>query len=424
MTPKSQLTDLTIGTGSSLPVDRCQICDHRDLESILFLGYMPPVNQMHPIGQRPREQPTYPAELLYCPNCELVQIGLIVDPQILFAADYPYTSGTTRILHENFTQLAEQCGTLLGIDANDLVLDIGSNDGTLLSKFKERGHRVQGIEPTDTGKLAAAREIPTETAFFGTETAERVRSKTGRAAVVTACNCFAHIENIHEIIEGILAVMTEDGAFVSESHYLVSLLETVQYDTIYHEHLRYYSLTSLKYLLEMHGLEVFHAQPIPTHGGSIRVYAARKGARPVMPSVGDMLAVEKARGPMLEQLQTFKRRVVTSKLKLHAMLDEIKAAGESIYGISAPSRASTLANYVGLDDGLIDCVVEIKGSQKIGKYLPGTLIPVVEESRLFDDQPEYALLLAWHIADDLAPKLRELGFRGKFIVPLPEPRIV
>ena len=143
-----------------------------------------------------------------------------------------------------------------------------------------------------------------------------------------------------------------------------------------------------------------------------------------MPSVGDMLAVEKARGPMLEQLQTFKRRVVTSKLKLHAMLDEIKAAGESIYGISAPSRASTLANYVGLDDGLIDCVVEIKGSQKIGKYLPGTLIPVVEESRLFDDQPEYALLLAWHIADDLAPKLRELGFRGKFIVPLPEPRIV
>lgn len=413
---------LAAGTGSSVLVERCQICDSPDLHSALFLGYLPPVNQMRPTGERPHEQPSYPAEFLYCKTCELVQLGLIVDPEILFPPDYPYTSGTTRVLHENFADLAKESAALLGLGPSDLVIDIGSNDGTLLSKFKPN-HRVLGIEPTDAGKIAVANGIETVTAYFTPAAAAKVRSSHGVARVVTAANCFAHIENVHAIVDGVISLLGDDGVFISESHYLIALLETVQYDTIYHEHLRYYSLTSLKYLLEMHGLELIHARTIPSHGGSFRAYAARKGTRSVNPSVAAMLQAERARGPMLEQLKRFKERTVASKLGLHALMRDIKGKGERVVGVSAPSRASTLAHYAGLDDGLLDYIVEIKGSRKIGRNLPGTLVPVVEESRVFTDQPEYLLLLSWHIADELMPKLREKGFRGKFIVPLPEPRI-
>jgi hypothetical protein len=198
----------------------------------------------------------------------------------------------------------------------------------------------------------------------------------------------------------------------------------LQYDTIYHEHLRYYSLHSLQYLLGMHGLEVIHARRIPTHGGSIRVYAARRGECPVQPSVRATLEAESAAGLNAQHLSVFKRRVVQSKLDLYRLLCDIKRQGHRIYGIGAPSRASTLINYVGIDDGILDCVLEIKGSLKIGKYMPGTLVPVIEESRLYQDQPEYALLLSWHIADELVPKLRQKGYKGRYISPLPTPAIV
>jgi hypothetical protein len=182
-------------------------------------------------------------------------------------------------------------------------------------------------------------------------------------------------------------------------------------------------LTSVKYLLEAHGLEVIRAKRIPTHGGSIRVYAARKGKRSVDNSVREILTTEE-RELVPERLARFRHGVVMSKLALFALLKDVVANGHRVYGVGAPSRASTLINYVGLDEGILDCVVEIKGSYKIGKYIPGTLIPVVDEARLFEDQPRYAMLLSWHIADELIPKLTSAGFRGDYIVPLPEPRIV
>src|SRR5205085_29895 len=214
-----------------------------------------------------------------------------------------------------------------------------------------------------------------------------------------------------------------DGIFISESHYLVSLLETLQYDTIYHEHLRYYSLTTLNRLLEMHGLEVVHALRIPTHGGSIRVYCARKGHYAVRNTVDELLAMESA-ALTREKLASFRIKVVQTKLGLYTLLKDIKADSQRVYGIGAPSRASTLINYVGLDDGILDCVLEIQGSYKVGKYIPGTLIPVLDESHLFEDQPEFALLLSWHIAPELMANLSKKGFRGKYIVPLPEPRVI
>lgn len=410
------------GTGASVPIECCQVCGQAPLDDVLSLGYMPPVNQMVPIGQVPRQQPWFPTNLLHCRNCDLVQLGLAVDPAIIFPPDYPYTSGTTRLLRDNFADLHRESAAMLGLGKDDLVIDIGSNDGTLLSNFKNGGHRVLGIEPTDVGKIANERGIPTIKRYFGPEVAREVTREHGAASVVTAANCFAHIEDVHAIVDGIVEMLKPGGAFISESHYLIGLLDTLQYDTVYHEHLRYYSVTSLKHLLGMHDLEVFHVRPIPSHGGSIRVYAAKRGAYTVQDSVSRMLAAEPRGEAIVKRLASFRRDVVLSKLRLISMLRDLKEKGARIAGISAPSRASTLVNYVGLDEGIIDYVCEIPGSLKIGKCMPGTRIPVVDEARLFSDQPDCAVIFSWHIADELAPKLKAKGFRGQLITPLPAPR--
>jgi hypothetical protein len=408
---------------TSYVVDKCHVCNSTDLTPILFLGYLPPVNTMNQIGTRPAEQSGYPAEWLQCSKCKLVQIGLVVDPKILFPPEYPYTSSTTKILKENFAEMYRECLTLINIGPQDLIVDIGSNDGNLLSNFK-KGHRVLGVTPEEIGKIAIQKGIPTIISYFGRKVVASILEDQGVAKVITATNVFAHIDGINEIVECILELLAPEGIFITECHYLGALVETLQYDTIYHEHLMYYSLHSLKHLLEKHGLEIFHAKQIPTHGGSIRIYVSRKGKFSVKPTVGEMLKNEAQGGLDGEKLADFKDRVVISKLELHSMLLELKKQGKRIYGIGAPSRASTLINYVGIDDGILDCVVEIKGSHKIGKYIPGTLIPVLDESKLYEKQPEYALLLSWHIADELAPKISQIGFKGDFIVPLPTPRII
>jgi len=411
------------GVSSSKVVEKCQICDYKPLEPILFLGYLPPVNRMHDIGERPAEEASFPAQALYCPRCHLVQLGLIVDAKILFPPGYPYTSSTTRILRDNFTELYSECKTIIDMGREDLIVDIGSNDGNLLSNFKD-AHRVLGITPEDIGKIAISRGIPTIIDYFNKETAQKVLAAYGQAKVVTATNVFAHIENVNNVLEDILKILKNEGIFISESHYLLSLIETLQYDTIYHEHLRYYSLSSLRYLLEKHGLEIIHAKRIPTHGGSIRVYAARKGIYPVRRTVEALLKEEEPITLSRQKLSEFAQRVVISKLELGALLFGIKKEGKRIYGISAPSRASTLISYAGIDERIVDCVLEINGSYKIGKYMPGTLIPVLEESKLFEDKPDYVLIFSWHIADELIASLKRKGFRGDFIIPLPQPRIL
>jgi hypothetical protein len=405
------------------PISACQICGSSDLRSALFLGFLPPVNSMRAVDAPADSEPWYPAELLVCRACHLAQLGFAVDPATLFPPGYPYTSGSTRVLRDNFADLYREVRERLSLGADDLVLDVGSNDGTLLANFQEGGHRVLGIEPTDTGAIARERGIPTLQAFFGPESVDRALAEHGRPRVVTATNVFAHIPDVHEVIGSIERLVGSEGMFVSESHYLGDLIETLQYDTIYHEHLRYYSLTSLSALLDNHGFGVVHVKRIPTHGGSIRVYATKGDVAPD-PSVRLMLDEERERGLADESwVPPFRERVLRSKLDLLALLGELKGEGARIYGIGAPSRASTLVNYLGLDDGIVDCVLEISTSKKLDKYLPGTAIPVLDERKLFEDQPEYALLLSWHIAEELRDNLTRKGFRGGFVVPLPEPRV-
>jgi hypothetical protein len=418
-----KLKKLAFGTKGSIPVTACQSCGNKRLTSVVFIGYLPPVNKLHKIGSTPQEEPSYPAEMLFCDKCKLAQLGLIVDPEILFPHEYPYTSGTTKILRENFADLYRESSKILNLKKEDLVVDIGSNDGTLLENFKQ-GHKVLGVTPEDIGKLAIKKGIPTVLDYFNKDTAKKIIAKHGKANLITAANVFAHMENIHEIIKAVLLLLSKDGVFISESHYLFPLMKRVQYDTIYHEHMRYYSLISLKNLLEAHGLEIFHVKEIPSHGGSIRVYSARGGVKKIDTSVGKQLNREKLTVTTKKSFDEFARKTVLSKLALNSLLLNIKKSGGRIYGISAPSRASTLINYTGLDDKIIDFVVEIKGSYKIGNYVPGTRIPIMDEEKLFKDQPEYALLLSWHIAEELIFNLSKKGFKGNFIIPLPYPKIV
>jgi SAM-dependent methyltransferase len=408
----------------SHPIEACQICASPNLRSAVFLGYVPPVNTMLPVESTPDAELRFPLELLRCDDCSLVQIGYEVDPRILFPHSYPYLSGTTRILRDNFRDLARQCRDLFGIGGSDLVIDVGANDGTLLTPFAELGCKTLGIEPSQAADVATSRGITMIKDYFSRETAQRAVEQHGRARIVTAANVFAHIPHVHDIVEAIKSMLVPGGVFVSESHYLLDLVRTVQYDTVYHEHLRYYSLASLRYLFESHDLEVFRVKRIPTHGGSIRVFAAAPGTYPVDASVRECLDEEQQAGlDEADALADFRRRVMQSKLDLLSLLAELKRSGQRVFGVGAPSRASTLVTYVGLDDSLLDCVVEVSNSHKLDKFMPGTRIPVLDEEKLYREQPDYALLLSWHIADELGANLRKGGYRGKFIVPLPEPRI-
>jgi len=409
-------------TQKSKTIDRCQISGTKDLKTILSLCYLPPVNKLKKINSSLSEDVFYPSELMFSPTSKLVQLSTIVNKEILFPKEYPYTSSTTKVLRENFKELYGDCKKIIKISSKDLVMDIGSNDGNLLNNFKNH-HRVLGVTPEKIGKIAIKKGINTLIKYFDKKTSNLILKKYGKAKIITATNVFAHIEDVNSLMKNLLKVLIDDGVFISESHYLVSLIKTNQYDTIYHEHLRYYSLTSLKYLFEKYGMEIIHAKKISTHGGSIRVYAARKKRFKINKSVKQILNFEK-KFLNWKTFNKFKKNVVNSKLSLYAILKKLKKNNKKIYGIGAPSRASTLINYVGLDENIIDCVLEIDGSYKIGNYIPGKKIPILSEKKLYSDPPDYVILFSWHIASELKANLKKRGFKGKFIIPLPYPKII
>ena len=402
-------------------INKCQISGVKDLKTIISLGFLPPVNKMQKINSRSEETTFFPTNLMYSKSSKLVQLNTLVDKNILFPKEYPYTSSTTKILRENFKQLYKECSSLVNLKFDDLIVDVGSNDGNLLNNFK-KNHKVLGVTPENIGKVAIKRGINTLIKYFDKKTSEYILNKYGKAKIITATNVFAHIENVNSLMMNILKILKNDGIFISESHYLASLIKTNQYDTIYHEHLRYYSLTSLKYLFNKYDMEIIYAKKIDTHGGSIRVYAAKKGKFKINKNVDKILHFEK-KFLNWKTFNNFKKRVVSSKIHLYSILKQLKNNRKKIYGIGAPSRASTLINYVGLDENIIDCVLEVDGSYKIGNYIPGKKIPILSEKKLYKDPPDFVILFSWHITSELKSNLKKKGYKGKFIVPLPFPRI-
>jgi hypothetical protein len=405
----------------------CQSCSSPDLEPVLSLGMLPACNAFHPIGSRVESEKFYPHDMLRCPKCELVQLGFIQPQTETFPASYPYTSSTTRALRENFADLATEANAIIGLKPEDLVIDIGGNDGNLLSNFVGK-QRVLNVTPEDIGALGVERGIPHLQHYWGSTVAASVLNWHGKAKLITATNVFAHVPNPHEFVEAALSCLADDGVFLTESHYLRDLLKGVQFDTVYTEHARFLSLTAIRNLLKPHNLVIPFARGINSHGGSIRVYACRPDAAP---GIVQKAAENKLRARMVtddyiepRDFTEFARRVAESKAQLWRLLSSIKEMGGRIFGIGAPSRAATLVNYVGIDHNVLDCIVETQGSHKLGHLMPGTKIEVCDEARLYEEQPEFACLLSWHIADELIPKIKARGYRGKFIVPLPMPRVV
>ena len=405
----------------SRTIQKCQFSNKKDLKLIISLGYLPPVNKFLKINSINSQSVFFPTELVYSPSSKLVQLSTIVNKSVVFPRSYPYTSSTTKILRDNFAELSNECEKLIDFNSKDLIVDIGSNDGNLLSNFKKI--RRLGVTPENIGKLAIKKGIPTLLKYFDRKTVNLIKKKYGKAKIITATNVFAHIDNIIELMHNVLTVLKDDGVFVTESHYLMPLIKDLQYDTIYHEHLRYYSLTSLKNIFDKFKLEIIHAKEIPTHGGSIRVYVAKKNNYKKSKIVKKILNKEKKLLNWKKFLE-FRDQVVSSKLQLLALIKKIKEKKKSIYGVGAPSRATTLVNYTGLTKEIVDCICEVNNSYKVGHYMPGTNIPVVSEKIIFKKKPEYLLLLSWHISKELINSLRKKGYKGKFIVPLPSPRII
>ncbi len=299
----------------------------------------------------------------------------------------------------------------------------GSSDGALLEQLLPYQVRVLGVDPSSVARIATQKGIPTINEFFGEERAKSILQSFGKARLVTALNTFAHVADLDSFMKGIGLLLDDKGVFVSESHYLLDLITKLQYDFIYHEHLRYYSLRTLVRLFGRYGMDVFDVERIPTHSGSIRVFACRKGDYPVSPQVESLLKEESALGlASFHTYEEFAERAREHKTELANLLHGIKSKGERIVGLTYPARAVTLLQYCQIGPDILDYITE-KSPLKIGKYAPGTHIKIVDESVLFKDQPEYGLLLSWHLADEIMPKFKANGFKGKFIIPLPKPRI-
>ena len=402
-------------------IDECQSCKSKNIVNFLSLGKVPIANEIYSFNLKKFKQISYPLDLLFCKNCNLIQLGYEVDPQIVFPKNFPYTSSSTKALRDNFEKLSKKCRQKFKLNKKHLVVDIGSNDGNLLSFFKNYC-KVLGVTPENIGKIAIKKGIPTIIDFFNRKIAKKILRENGKAKLVTSTNTFAHVPDVNGFVKAVSNILDEKGIFITESHYFLDLQKTFQYDTIYHEHLRYYSLKSLQYIFKNNNLEIFDVEKIDTHGGSIRVFACNKNTYSIKNSVNKMIENEK-KYINLEKLKLFSLEVENKKNKLFELIKDLNLKKKKIFGIGAAARASTLINYVGLNN-YIHKVLEVKGSKKIGFYMSGTKIPICDEEILYTEKPDYLVLLSWHISDIIIPKLRQKNFKGKFIIPLPEPKIL
>ena len=420
-------TDLQAKATSGLYtlVRRCRMCHGTSFSTYLDLGFHPPSDQFRTPDEQDLPEIAYPLRVMLCMTCGLSLLTHVVDPRVLYQYDYPYESSTTRTGKRHWDEYAAAVVRRCGLAADAVVVDIGSNVGTLLESFRSNGMRVLGIDPApNIVERANANGVDTLCAFFDRASAKEARARIGQAAVVTGTNVFAHIDDLDEIMAAVDALLEPGGAFVFESPHMRQLVAHLAYDTIYHEHLSYLSLKPVMALVARHGYEVFAVEETEIHGGSFRVYIGRTGVHPVDESVGALVALEETAGiHRLEVLQAFAARVAENRERLTWMIEELLHAGKTVVAVSAPAKGMTLLNYCGLRSRQLRFATE-KATLKIGRLTPGGHIPIVADATLMTERPDYALLLAWNFAPEIMANLsayREAG--GKFIIPIPEPRI-
>ena len=407
------------------PLKHCQISGGDDLELVVDLGHQPLCDSLLSAEDLSKPELTYPLRIMRSTSLGHSQLDFVVEPGEVFHSAYPYRCGVTQEVVQHHSDLAASCIPRLNLGKGDFVVDIGSNDGTLLSAFKGAGMRVLGVEPTDVADYAVEKNgIPSIKRFFTAEVAKEIVDSEGPANLVTATNVFAHVASLGSLMRGIKNLLDDGGFFLFENHYMIDILKLNQYDSFYHEHIRNYSLASLVSLFGYYDMTVIDAEVVQRYNGSIRVIVSNTPMTPTE-NVGSILEMESDFGLCrVAPWEQFREAIYRSKYDLVQLLLDLKRRKQHVVGNSCPGRCSTLLNFCGIGPDLIPYIAEQPHSPKLGLYLPGKHIPVISNEILYREQPDYVLLLAWHYAEPIMALLRQGGLRSKFIVPLPSVRVI
>jgi len=404
----------------------CRACDSGRLRLFLSLGRTPLANSFLRSSDDFAAEPQYPLDVYFCERCSLVQLLDVVDPEVLFGS-YIYVTGTSDTMAAHNVEYAQTLVAFLGLKEDDLVIEVASNDGSLLKRFKTYGARTLGIEPAkNIAEMARAMGIETLAKFFNTSTAQEVRETYGPASVVIGNNVLAHVDETQDFLRGCKVMLGEGGLVVIEVPYISELIDRLEYDTIYHEHLCYFSVTTLMRLCDAVGLCIVRVDHVPVHGGSLRIYA---GAREhYVTHSSDVVALageEGARGlTTLARYERFAEGAEGNRQAVRDLLRSIQAENKTVAAYGAPAKGNTLLNYCGIGTDMIPYTFD-KNPMKVGLYTPGMHIPVLSVSNLLDRFPDYLLILAWNFADEIMRQQQEY-YRtgGRFIIPIPQPRII
>lgn len=407
----------TAAGNTPLPV-KCQICGASTIPGV-DLGHQPVGDLILSRAQLNQPETFYPMQLYHCPACGLTQLGYIVNPKVVYK-NFPFVSGTTQTATTHLQGLAQQLVAMLGLGSDDFALDIGSNDGTLLKGYLPYGVKFLGVDPAgDPVRLANEQGIETWHAFFNDETASLVLDRHGQANAITAAGVFAHIADLGGVMRGAKKLLAPGGVFATDSQSWRDMVMTLHYDNIFHQHLRYYAMKPLIYLFRQYDMDVFDVERSSVYGGSIRVFSCHAGDHPISSRVDELVALEeKEKLYETSTNEQFAQKVEQRRRELIDAVYRLTSNGKKVIGIGAPAKASTVSNYCRLGPDLVAYVTEVN-PLRVGKYLPGVHIPIVDEEQMFEDSrpADAAILFAWNYYDEIVPKLRERGFQGELLAP-------
>ena len=405
---------------------RCLICKGKKLTCFLSLGDLPLANSYLTKKELKKRELKIPLDIYYCHTCHLAQLLDIVDRGQLFN-NYAYFSSASSTLVLHFEEYAKDVMKKFPLLARQLTIDVGSNDGVLLKPLKKLGARALGVDPaTNITTIVNKEHLETINDFFGSHIIPRIFNTYGKAGIITANNVLAHTDKIHDILNATKQILDPNGVFIFEIQYLADLLQKNEFDAMYHEHICYFSLHSITYLLEQYDLQVFDVLHVDNHGGSLRVYASHKsGPFRVKNSVQKLIQKERALKLNEEKIyKKFAKQPLIIRKTLTGMLKNLKKQGKKIVGYGAPAKATTLLNFCSITNQTIDYITDTTFSKQ-NLFMPGNLIPILPPETIKENIPDYIIILAWNSAEPIMKKEQWFTKQGgKFIIPIPYPKIL